>query len=101
MVKPVYLLVLGKGYTEAWYQLSKEEQDSLWSKVEEIDKRAGAKWQIVCNSRWADEEIYDWGVIEYPDMEAYQQKVEVLEKLNWWRYWSAKTILGTKMEESN
>ena len=101
MAKPVYLLILGKGYTEAWYQLSKEEQDSLWSKVEEIDKRAGAKWQIVCNSRWVDEEIYDWGVIEYPAMEAYQQKVEELEKLNWWRYWSAKTILGTKMEESN
>ncbi len=27
MSKPVYLLVLGKGYTEAWYQLSKEERD--------------------------------------------------------------------------
>ena len=101
MAKPVYLLILGKGYTEAWYQLSKEEQDSLWSKVEEIDKRAGAKWSILCNSRWADEEICNWCVLEYPDMEAYQQKVEELEKLNWWRYWSAKTILGTKMEESN
>ncbi len=33
MVKPVYLLILAKGYTEAWYQLSKEEQASLWSKV--------------------------------------------------------------------
>ena len=98
MSKPIYLLVVGKGYTEAWYQLSKAEQDSLWSKVEEVDQRAGAKWQIVCNSRWADEEIYDWGVIEYPDMDD-QKKVEELEKLEWWRYWSAKTILGTKMEE--
>jgi hypothetical protein len=99
MSKPVYLLVLGKGVTEAWYQLSKEEQDALWAKVEEADKRAGAKWQLMCNSRWADESIYDWGVIEYPSMEAYQQKVKELEELNWWRYFSAKTILGTKMEE--
>ena len=99
MSKPVYMLVLGKGPTEAWYQLSKEEQDDLWSKVSEVDKRAGAKWVILCNSRWADEEIFDWGVLEYPDMEAYQKKVEELEKLNWWRYFSAKTILGTKMEE--
>ena len=30
MSTPIYLLVLGKGYTEAWYQLSKEEQDDLW-----------------------------------------------------------------------
>ena len=99
MAKPIYLLVLGKGRTEAWYQLSKEEQASLWSKVEEVDRRAGAKQQIVCNSRWADEEIDGWGVIEYPDMDAYQKKVEELEKLDWWRYFSAKTILGTKMEE--
>ena len=93
------MLVAGKGWTEAWYQLSTEEQDSLWSKVQEVDQRAGAKWQILCNSRWADEELYDWAVIEYPDMESYQKKVAELEELNWWRYWSGKTILGTKMEE--
>lgn len=97
MSKPIYLLVIGKGWTEAWYQLSKEEQNSLWSKTQEVHKRAGAKWLILCNSRWADEEIFDWGVIEYPDMEAYLKKVEELERLDWWRYFSAKTILGTKM----
>ena len=99
MAKPIYVLVLGKGVTEAWHQLSKEEQDSLWSKVQEVDKRAGGKWLILCNSRWADEELFDWGVLEYPDMDAYQQKVTELEELNWWRYFSARTILGTKMEE--
>ncbi len=97
MAKPVYLLVLAQGWTEAWHQLSKAEQDALWAKVEDVDRRAGAQWILFCNSRWADESIFDWGVIEYPDMDAYQQKVEELEKLNWWRYFSAKTILGTKM----
>ena len=29
-------------------------------------------------------------------MDKYLQKVEELEKMNFWRYWSAKTILGTK-----
>lgn len=99
MSKPIYLLVMGKGHTEAWYQLSVEERNRLWSQVAEVDQRAGAKWIILCNSRWADEEILDWGVLEYPDMEAYQKKVEELEKLDWWRYFSAKTILGTKMAE--
>ena len=98
MSEPIYMLVLGYGHTEAWHQLSKEEQDDLWLKVVEIDERAGAKWLIVCNARWADESIYDWGVLEYPDMEAYRKKVAELEELNWWRYFSAKTILGTKME---
>ena len=98
MSEPVYLLVVGKGWTEAWYQLSKVEQDSLWSKVQEVDKQAGAEMVIVCNARWADEEIYDWGVIKYPDMDAYQKKVQKLEELEWWRYFSAKTILGTEMD---
>jgi hypothetical protein len=99
MSKPIYLLVLGKGFTEAWYQLSKDEQDALWAKVEEIDRRAGAVWKIACNSRWADEEIFDWGVLEYPDLDSYQTKVAALEELQWWRYFAAKTVLGTLMAE--
>jgi hypothetical protein len=98
MAKPVYLLVLGQGNTEAWHQLSKEEQDNLYSKAMEAEKRAGAKMVIACEARWADEALSEWVVLEYPDMEAYQQKVEELKKLNWWRYFSAKTILGTKIE---
>jgi hypothetical protein len=86
------------GLKEAYYQLSKEEKDDLWSKRAEIDERAGAKWIIKCNSRWADEGIVGWGVIEYPDMEAYQKKVAELEKLDWWRYITARSILGTKIE---
>jgi hypothetical protein len=99
MFKPIYMLVLAKGYTEAGYQLSEQERNDLWAKVLETDKQAGGKMVIACNSRWADEEFYNWAVIEYPDMDAYQKKVEELEKLEWWRYVSTKTILGTKMED--
>lgn len=99
MSKPIYMLVMAKGYTEAGYQLSEEERNALWAKVMEADKQAGGKFVIACNSRWADEEIYDWAVIEYPDMDAYQKKVDELEKLEWWRYVTTKTILGTKMED--
>lgn len=99
MSKAIYMLVIAKGYTEAGYQLSAEERNELWAKVKMVDDQAGAKFVIACNSRWADEEVYDWAVIEYPDMDAYLKKVEELEKLEWWRYVTTKTILGTKMEE--
>lgn len=99
MSKPVYLLIMEQGNTEAWYQLSKAEQNKLRLKAMEVEKRAGARLIIACNSRWADEALSDWVVLEYPNIEAIQQKIEELEKLNWWRYFSAKTILGTKMEE--
>lgn len=97
MSKPVYLLVIDKALTEAWYQLSEEEQSSLYSKVQAIDERAGAKWIVRCDSRWADEETFGFSVIEYPNMDAYQKKVEELQKLNWWRYFSGKTLLGTRI----
>jgi hypothetical protein len=98
MTEPIYLLVIVKNGTEAWYRLSKEEQDGLWEKVKEIDERAGGKWQLMCSSRWADEEVQAWGVLEYPNMEAYLRKVAELEELDWWRYFSVKTILGTRVE---
>jgi hypothetical protein len=72
----------------------------LWAKVQEVDKRARPKVLIACDSRWAGEDLRDWAAIEYPDMDTYQQKTEGLEKLNWWRYWSGKTILGTKIPET-
>ena len=42
MSTPIYLLVLGQGFTEAWYQLSKDEQEDLWAKVEQVEQRAGS-----------------------------------------------------------
>lgn len=91
MSQSVYLLVPAKGPTEAWYKLSKEDRDKLWLEVLDIDQRAGAKWHISCNSRWADEETYNWSVIEYPSMEAYQKKVEEL------RSWSGGDIFQRRL----
>jgi hypothetical protein len=99
MPTPICLLVLVKGHKEPWYQLSKQEQDALWAKAEEIDRRAGVTRKIVCNSRWADEGMVGWAVLEYPDMEVYQAKVAALEELQWWRYFKVKSVLGTPMKE--
>jgi hypothetical protein len=96
MSEPIYMLVWGGDWTEAGHQLSQEEKDDLWAKVSAVDERAGAKWVLSCDSRWADESVAGWAVVVYPDIESYQQKVKGLEELNWWRYFSAKTILGTK-----
>ena len=42
-----------------------------------------------------------WGVIEYPDIESYQRKVAALEEMDWWRYVSTRTVLGTKAEDES
>ena len=38
MANPIYLLALVIGPTEAYHQLSKEEQNNLWSKWEDIEE---------------------------------------------------------------
>lgn len=98
MAEPVYLLVLGKGYSEAWHRLSESERSALWARVQEVDRRAGMELVLACDSRWSDEAVKMWAVLKYPDMETYQQKVRELEAMEWWRYFSARTILGTEME---
>lgn len=99
MSAPVYLLVIGNGYSEAWYRLSKSERDALWARVQDVDRRAGMELVVACDSRWADEDVKMWAVLKYPDMDAYQEKVRELEAMEWWRYFSARTILGTEMEQ--
>ena len=96
MSKPVYLLVIIQEYTEAWHPLSEDQKKSLWSQVQAVDERAGANYSEYYDSRWADEETRAFTITEYPNMDAYQTKVEELEKLNWWRYFKGKTLLGTK-----
>jgi hypothetical protein len=98
MSKPVYVNYCAH-FTEAWYQLSKVEQDNLMAKSKEIDKSVGAKELIYCDSRWADEGTLGWGVTEFPDMDAYLKMTEEYEKMSWFRYLSVKTILGTKIVE--
>ena len=74
MSTPIFLLVLGEGFTEAWYQLSKQEQDDLWAQVQDVDRRAGAVWHILCDSRWADESLFDWARDRVPGLDSYRHR---------------------------
>ena len=97
MAEKIYRLVLANPRDE-WYQLSKEEQDSLWAKVTKLFEEAGGKRIIVCGSRWSSETMYGFMVEEFPDIKAEQKYVQALEEMNWFRYHNATTYLGTKWE---
>jgi uncharacterized protein (DUF1330 family) len=57
--------------------------------------RAGAKFVVGGESRWANEATGAWAVLEYPSLEAILQKYNDLEgKLNCFRYWACDTYLG-------
>lgn len=94
MAGPVYKMFYAR-MKEAWFQLSKEEQDSLFGKLEEALKKVGGKAVITCDSTWNSEKWWFWGVEEFPSIEAIQDHTKLLADLNWMRYCQSETLLGT------
>ena len=97
MAGPIYKLWMAK-FTEAWYQLSQEEQSSLLAKVNEALEQVGGKRSIYCESAWSSEQWLGFGVEEFPDIEAVQKHTALLNELNWPRYITSMTLLGTSPE---
>jgi hypothetical protein len=87
--------------TEAWYQLSAEEQRSLLAKLAEAREKVGAKPILLCESRWSSEKYIGFGVTEFPDMEAVQKHTALQNELQWSRYAMGESLLGTKWESSS
>ena len=98
MAGPIYKMFRA-GVKEAWYQLSKEEQDALFAKIQDAMKSVGGKSMLVCNSSWNSEQWLFWGVEEFPSLEAVQEYSRCLEELNWFRYVDSEVLLGSKAEE--
>ena len=95
----VYKLFLGRP-TEAWYQLSEEEQADLMDKVTGLLEQAGGKTVILCDSSWSSEQWQFFGMEEFPDIAAVQKHTADLNELDWLRYVESMTLLGSKVEES-
>ena len=99
MAGPIYVFGAFKP-TEAWYQLSEEEQKSLFAKVMANREKVGVKQIISCNSVWSSPTEYQFFTVdEYPDIEAEQKLMALDNELNWPRYYEGIHILGTKSEE--
>ena len=81
---------------EAWYQLSKAEQDSLFQKVTAALDKVGGKSLVICNSTWASDAYMFFGVEVFPSLEAVQEHDKLLNELNWFRYSDSFSLLGTE-----
>ena len=100
MAGPVYKMFYAR-MKEAWFQLSKEERDSLFGKIEEAMKKVGGKPMIICNSSWSSEKWWFWGVEEYPSIEAVQEHTNLLNEMEWLRYVDSETLLGTAVPDNS
>ncbi|HYP45044.1 MAG TPA: hypothetical protein VEQ66_07600 [Propionibacteriaceae bacterium] len=96
MSRPIYEVWQAR-FTEAWYQLSEEEQERLMKSVTEAVEAVGGKTLIICSAAWANERWPFFGVEVYPDLETVQRHQQILSDLNWARYMESRTSLGTAL----
>ena len=99
MSEPIYKFFRGR-FLPDWYQLSKEEQQSILAKLNDALAKVGAKRTILCNAYWSTDECIYAGVEEFPNIEAVQKYMATLQELKWDRYVEATSVLGTKWEEA-
>ncbi len=99
MAQPIYKVFLVK-LSEAWHQLSPDEQKNLLAKVDEAREKVGGKVIVACDSSWCSEQWPFWGVEQFPDIEAVQKYTELLNAFNWFRYVESMTVLGTEAQPS-
>jgi len=97
MAQPIYKMFYAR-MKEPWFQLSKEERDALFGKLEEAMKKVGGKSMLICDSTWTSEKWWFWGVEEYPNLEAVQEYAKSLVELDWFRYCDSETLLGTAQQ---
>lgn len=96
MARKIYKLVLMRGYTEAYYQLSPEQKQKLDEDLEKaVLVDAGAKLVTpYYDCRWSTDQYSMFFVMEYPDIEAAIADSAGVAKFDWYRYVTAETILG-------
>ena len=97
MSEPIYKFFMGR-FLPDWYQLSKEEQESILAKLTDTLAKLGAKRTVLCNTYWSTDEWLWAGVEEFPNIEAVQKYMETLNELHWGRYCEGDSLLGTKLE---
>ena len=84
--------------SEAWYQLSEAERESLLNKVNAARDQAGGTILFSGESGWASEEWQFFGAEEFPDVEAVQKHTKLLSDLDWFRYIESESLVGTRTD---
>ncbi len=99
MAGTIYKLWQGRP-TEAWHQLSPQDQQDLLTRVVEALSSAGGRELVVCSAAWSNERWPYFGVEEFPHLEAVQRHEQALGDLGWPRYMESRSTLGTELDLS-
>src|SRR5689334_20705895 len=96
MAQQIYKAYFVK-FKDAWYQLTKSQQDDLLKKVGAALEKAGGKPQLICNTNWSSDAWQAFGYEVFPNIEAVQEHSKLLNELNWFHFVDGFSALGTEM----
>lgn len=96
MSKKVYGLWLGKTH-EAFYQLSKEEQEEMMKKRNQNLAEVGGKDVFGYTAFASEWEMF--GMVEYPNVGAQMEHELFCDSIGWKRYFTVKVISGIQSDE--
>ncbi len=65
MAQSIYKLWQSR-FTEAWHQLSEQEQQGLLGRVAEALDTAGGKELVICEAAWSNERWPFFGLEQFP-----------------------------------
>jgi hypothetical protein len=100
MATPITKLVLVRGYTEAYHQMTETERTAFWDKIEAGNERVGSKViSPLFNSRWSNDSYHGFLLMEYPDMDAVIAESASARAADHFRYVVAETLLGIPFAE--
>lgn len=83
-------------FTDPWYALGESKQNELMENITGLLPTYGARSLITCASN--TEKWLMWGIEEFPDLGSQQKHSLALFNLNWFRYISSWSIMGTKIQ---
>jgi hypothetical protein len=78
----------------AYETLSEAQQKAVWEAQEASTKRVGAKNLLSCECDWANEAYAWWGITEFPDVAARIEHTHDLQKMGWFRFTNAFSVMG-------
>ena len=100
MSKPIYKLWLMKN-TPKLHQAMREDPEragKVMAEFAQAQKELGIERLITCESLWANEEFFGFGVEKYPDVEALEKNIQKERELGLFEYFEAFTLLGFEQE---
>ncbi len=93
---PIAKLLLIRGYEDAYYRLTDAQRNQIWGQLTANLEKVGGRTQS-WHDCWGTSGDYEgFGIMEYPDVQALVEEIDMSDKAGLFRYLHTEVVLGTE-----